>query len=103
MKSGNEEIILLDLTANNEINEVGYTMLHLFFNWGTPAHYMGDLEHYNCRPAQGFEWVEYKYQTADGTVGGSAYKADVAYEKYKIKLIEWEIAEPIKNRFDGIN
>ena len=49
------------------------------------------------------KWVEYKYQTADGTVGGSAYKADVAYEKYKIKLIEWEIAEPIKNRFDGIN
>ncbi len=104
LKSGNEEIILLDLTANNEINEFGYTMLNLFFYWGTPAYYMGDLEHYNCRPVQGFEWVEYKYQTTDGTVGKSAYKADVAYEKYKIKLIEWEIAEPIKNRFGyGIN
>ena len=99
-RSGIEEIILLDLSDKNEINEFGHTMLNLYFYWGTPEYYMGDTKHYKCRSAQDFEWVDFQYRTVDGIVGGSGYKANEAYEKYKIKLIDWKIAEPIENKFE---
>ena len=60
---------------------------------------MGDNTNPFARDAQGFDYVSYEFQTADGETGGSAYKADVAYEKYKIRLIGWEVADPIQNTF----
>ena len=44
--------------------------------------------------------VDYRYRTVDGKIGGSAYGADVVYEKYKVKLINWEIKKPIENKFE---
>ena len=35
----------------------------------------------------------------DGTIGGGAYKAAEAYEKFKIRLISWECAPLIENKF----
>ena len=100
-KSGREEIILLDLSDKNEINEFGHTMLNLFFWWGTPEYYMGDTSHYKCRSANNdFKMIDFRYQTVDGIIGGSAYSADVVYEKYKVKLINWEIKKPIENNFE---
>ena len=99
LKSGDEELVLLNLRDKNEVNEFGHTMLELFFYWGNAEYYMGDVDDGRSNKEQDFKWVEYKYKNAEGQIGGSAYKADEAYEKYKIRLISWEVAPPIKNEF----
>lgn len=99
LKSGNEEIVMLDLRPQNEFNEFGHVMLELFFYWGNAEYYMGDFDDGRAKKEQDFKWVEYKYKNDEGRIGGSAYKADEAYEKYKIRLISWEAAPPIENVF----
>ena len=98
LKSGNEKIVLLDLREKNEVNEFGYTALELFFSYGNGEYYMGDSQ--RVSKPQISDYVEYSYITAEKTVGGSAYKADEAHEKYKIRLISWECAPPIENKFE---
>lgn len=98
LKSGNERLTLLDLRSLDEVNEFGQTMLELYFYYGNAEYYMGDTGD-RQRAAQGLDRVSYHYQNKDGTTGGSGYKADVAYEKYKIRLISWEAAPPIQNSF----
>ena len=44
-------------------------------------------------------YVEYKYRTEDGSIGGSVYSDEEAMEKYKIRMISWEAAPPIENKF----
>ena len=58
-----------------------------------------DAENPFAREAQSFDWVDYKYKTKDGKIGGSGYKADEAFKKYKIRLVSWECAPPIENNF----
>lgn len=99
LKSGKEQLTLLDLRPLKEINEFGQTMLELYFFYGTAAYYMGDESSPYARSGQKLDYVSYKYQTVDGIVGGSGYNADVAWEKYKIKIISWEVAPPIQNIF----
>lgn len=97
LKSGNEKIILLDLRSLEETNEFGQIMLELFFSYGNGEYYMGDEWHRSKPEIRNY--IEYRYQTADGKTGGSSYKADEAWEKYKIRLIRWEPSEPIQNSF----
>ena len=99
LNNGNERLTLLDLRPLNEINEFGQTMLELSFYYGNAEYYMGDVDNNRQRGAQGLGRVSYHYQNTDGTTGGSGYGADVAYEKYKIRLINWECAPPIENTF----
>ena len=99
LKSGNEYVTLLDLTSLNEINEYGHVMQELYFYYGNAEYYMGDENRYMQRDAQSFEEVCYKCQRNDGGISHSAYSAEKAYEKYKIKLIKWECESPIKNTF----
>ncbi len=99
LKSGKEQLTLLDLRSSNEENELKQTVLELYFSYGTGAYYMGDVENPFAREAQSFDWVDYKYQTKDGKIGGSGYKADEAFKKYNIRLISWECAPPIENNF----
>lgn len=101
LKSGNEKLTLLDLRPLEETNEFGQTMLEMFFSYGSGEYYMGDEQRYNHKP-EIRDYVEYEYQNADGTTGGSSYKADVAYEKYGIRLISWESSPPIENKFEDI-
>ncbi len=101
-KSGMDEILLLDLSSFNEKNEFGHTILKFFFDWGNAEYYMGDNIYGRGRKPQSFEWIDYQYQTSEGKKGGSGYKADKAWEKYKIRLISWECAPPIKNTFGTI-
>lgn len=98
LKSGNERLTLLDLRPSKEVNEFGQTILELYFYYGNAEYYMGDTGD-RQRDAQGLDRVSYHYQNKDGTTGGSSYKADVSYEKYKIRLISWEAAPPIQNSF----
>lgn len=96
LKSGNEQITLLDFRPLGEINQFGQTMLELFFSYGNAEYYMGD--EYPSIPTVS-TYIEYLYQTTDGIIGSSAYTDNVAWEKYKIKLISWEAAPPIENTF----
>lgn len=99
LKSGSEQLTLLDLRSTKEENEFKQTILELYFYYGSGAYYMGDTENPFARKAQNFEWIDYKYQTTDGEIGSSGYKAEEAFEKYKIRLINWECAPPIENKF----
>lgn len=97
LKSGKTEMTLLDLSDLNEKNEFGHTILGFFFSYGNAEYYMGDTERHSI--PQISDYIEYKYKTQDGIIGGSAYKADEAWEKYKIRLISWEVSPPIQNSF----
>lgn len=99
LKSGNERVTLLDLRPLGETNEFGQTMLELFFFYGNAEYYMDDELGGKKRAGGISTWVDYLYETADGTTGGSAFNADAAYEKYKINLISWEPSPPIQNNF----
>lgn len=98
-KSKNERITLLDLRPVNEKNEWDQTVLELYFYWGNAEYYMGD-EVRTARNEQSMDEISYMYQDKNGKTGFSAINADVAYEKYKIRLISWEAAPPIKNSFN---
>ena len=99
LKSGNDRLTLLDLRPLKEENELEQTILELYFYYGTGAYYMGDTENPFARGAQDFDWIDYTYQTKDGKIGGSGFRAEEAFEKYKIRLISWECAPPIENKF----
>lgn len=98
-KSGKERIVLLNTRDLNITDEWGKKILEFNFYFGNAEYYMGDSLANNHKSAQDFNWVEYLYQTADGIIGGSALKAEEAYEKYKIRLIRWEASSPIQNTF----
>lgn len=99
LKSGKEELTLLDLRSSNDVNELKQTVLELYFSYGSGAYYMGDTKNSFVREAQSFDWVSYKFKTEDGRIMHSGYEADVAFEKYKIRLISWECEPPIENSF----
>ncbi|MCL2391954.1 MAG: hypothetical protein FWC66_05010 [Oscillospiraceae bacterium] len=98
LKSGAERITLLNLRHLEETNELGQLMLELFFDWGNANYYMGDTSRWP-RGGQNFYEIMFLFQSPDGRIGGSAYEADVAWEKYGIRLIDWEVSSPIENTF----
>ena len=97
-KSGIEEIILLDFSDREEIHELGYKILYLYFFCGSPEYYMGEEEGFRRHPAD-LDTVHYRYLNNEGEIGGSAYGIDETYEKYKVRIIDWKIADQIANRF----
>lgn len=97
LKSGNQDMTLLNLRPLNEKNEFGHTMLEFFFSYGNAEYYMGDTQRRSIPRIA--DYVEYKYRTEDGSIGGSAYSDEEAMEKYKIRMISWEAAPPIENKF----
>ncbi|MDP4118427.1 MAG: hypothetical protein Q8873_04465 [Bacillota bacterium] len=114
LKSGTDELIpanergtetdfawitMLDLRKDGAFDDFGHKVLELYFYGGNGHYYMGDELGGNSRAGQDFTWVDYMYQNADGTIGHSGYKANEAWEKYKIRLISWEPSSPIKNSF----
>ncbi len=42
LKSGNENLTLLNMRSSNETNELGQPILELYFYYGNAAYYMGD-------------------------------------------------------------
>ncbi len=100
LKSGNERLTILDLRSLKEENDLRQIILELYFYYGNGAYYMGDTKDSFARSAQDLDIIEYKYQTTKGEIYSGAYKADEAFEKYKIRLISWECAPPIENSFE---
>jgi len=111
LKSGNDKafqednehgalyIPMLDVSDRNIMDESGCKVLSLFFIGGTGHYYMGDDESINSREAQDFNDVYYVYQKQDGTTGHNTFGADVAFEKIGVRLVDWEVEEPIENEF----
>ena len=92
-------ITLLDLSKENKYDEFGHKILELYFYGGNGHHYMSDFLGDHNRDEQDFDYVSYRYETAEGSIGHSSISADEAYEKYKIRLISWKASSPIKNEF----
>ena len=97
IKSGGEKIILWDTQQLDIRDDFGRKILEFYFSYGNGEYYMGD--EYNSSNGEINSWIDYTYKNDDGTTGGSAYKSDVACEKYKIRLISWEVSPPITNSF----
>lgn len=96
--SGERMIKLLDVREKNDYTDWGNQVLELCFDPGNAEYYMGDVE-YRQRDGTMCEWVDYLHKKPDGTTGYSAFELDEAWEKYKIRLISWEVAPPIENTF----
>lgn len=92
-------ITLLDLSKENKYDEFGHKILELYFYGGNGYHYMSDFLGDHNRDEQDFDYVSYRYETVEGSIGHSSISADEAYEKYKIRLISWKASSPIKNEF----
>ena len=85
--------------SENEKTELNQKILEIVFEYGNAEYYMGDELYYNQKSAQDFDWISFNYQSKDGRIGGSAFTANEAWEKYKIRLINWECTPPLKNEF----
>ena len=98
LKSGNEKIILLDLSDSSETDELGREILEVYFSYGRAEYYMGETQTSSNPPTT--DSIAYLYITSEGTIGGSGYRPEEAYEKFGIRLISWECAPPIENSFE---
>ena len=92
-------ITLLDISETNERDDFGNKILELYFFGGNGHYYMGDELGGHARSVQGFNYISYRYQNDEGKIGHSSLTTDEAFEKYRIRLISWEISEPIQNTF----
>ena len=101
MHLNNDEnyITLLDLSNGDVVDDFNHKILKLYFSPGNPRYYMGDNSIDIGQQPWDLKWIDYMYEDTDGTIGHSGYRADEAYEKYKIKLISWEVSSPIQNSF----
>lgn len=97
LKSGSNEIILLDLRYTNDKGWNNRPILNLYFDYGSASDYMGarKIE----RIAQPFDYVSYCYKAKNGDTHRFSMPSEEAWEKYKIRLISWECAPPIENEF----
>lgn len=98
LKSGNEHLVILDVSELEEEDDFGHKVLKLFFYYGNGEYYMGD-DAYRAREGQSLDYVSYMYQNTDGEIGYSIILPDAAWSKYKIKLISWKPSPPIQNSF----
>lgn len=96
--TGKDMITLYDLRKNNDFTDWGNQVLELCFDPGNGEYYMGDTGDRQRKGSLG-TWIDYLYLSESGKTGYSAFKPDEAWEKYNIKIISWEIADPIQNNF----
>lgn len=96
--TGARMITLCDLRSDEDFTDWGNQVLELCFDPGDAEYYMGDIGDRQSEGNTG-EWIDYLYMLPNGETGYSAFKADEAWEKYKIRIISWECAPPIKNKF----
>ena len=92
LESGNTRITLF---KNNEI-EIFYSPN--INHWETGAFYMGDTEIYSSI-TNIFPNAWYTSDFEDKQINAYIISADDMWEKYRLKLISWELAPPIQNTF----
>jgi len=75
----------------------------IYFAVGGSWHYMGD---YRNSPTpttpSSFPDAHVEYRRSDGGTSGGYFEADELYERYAIKLLNFEHAQPIENSFEPV-
>lgn len=87
--------------SNNDTNRILLLKINdleeIYYNPGPAAFYMGD---YNSEAQNDFPSVRYLKRNENNTgYQDGIISEDELYNKYKIKLLNWEIAPPINNTF----
>lgn len=95
LKSGNTRITLLH-------TEDGIEIFFLNLSWFPASLYMGDPES-KSNTVGTFPNALYTSDFENKTVGKYIIKAEEMWEKYRLKLISWEISPPIENSFGDNN
>lgn len=98
-KSGREQITLLDLNQSMNIDRWGHHILEILYYPGNAEYYMDDELEYDKRQGDTADSLSYMFKTEDGSIGFSAFSADELWQKYKIRLISWNVAKPIQNNW----
>lgn len=90
LKSGNERITLLKIDDTVEI----------YFSYGSPEYYMDDPQYGRANGNIDFDpqnWIPYIIWDNNKKVTDSAMSPNEAWDKYKLKIIDWQYTKPIKN------
>jgi len=92
LKSGNTRITLLN-------TEDGIEIFFLNLPWFPASLYMGDPTSSSDEVGT-FPDALYTTDFENKVVGRYIIKADEMWEKYELRLVSWEIAPPIENKFE---
>jgi len=92
-------VTLLDLRNQEVYDDFGNEVLELYFFVGNGHYYMGDTLGNLHREPQSFDEVHYMYKHKEGCIGYSSINSEVAFEKYKIKIMDWTSHDPIPNAY----
>lgn len=98
LASGKSEIVLLEV--QNPVADWGGKPLIqiIYYNPGAAGYYMGDMGEgvvYTHSFPNATNYREYE----GGSKGRGIIDAEELYDKFKIKLLEWEYTQPIENTF----
>lgn len=88
LKSGNEDIVLLDVRPENQLAWDKYPILEFFFLYGNAEYYM-DREYGQVAERQSLNELYFRYQYGE-KIDFSVMTADEAWERFKLRLISWE-------------
>jgi len=100
LASGNKSILLLNADGASGIAFSNKETLkqEIYYDPGPGWYFMGDYEPGN-EYRQNSPNASYSEQYKDGNGSYGIIHADELISKYHIKLISWDIAKPIKNKF----
>ena len=98
LQSGNEQIILLDISENSITDEAGYLFLYLYWFPGNAEFYMGDNATWSSRSPNGGVMIDCVKQRGDVTAR-TAISAEEAWERFGIRIIDIQWSEPVVNQF----
>ena len=98
LQSGNEQIILLDVSDQNITDEAGYLFLYLYWYPGNAEFYMGDDATLSARSPNSGVMIECVKQRGDVTAR-TAISTEEAWDRFGIRIIDIQWSEPVTNQF----
>lgn len=99
LASGNKELLLLENTGMEGIafSNKKTTILTIYYDPGPAWFYMGD--NHGARYTFDFPNASYSEKYNDGSGSNGIMSKEDLLSKYDIKLINWDYAKPIENKF----
>ena len=100
IKSSRKKMITLcDMRTKLKFTDWGNQILELCFDVGSGGYYMGDPQNTGNNGSSG-KWIDYIYVDVNGEEGYSVFTINEAWEKYKLRIIDVQYSQPIKNSFE---
>lgn len=100
LKSGNELLVLSDLRSKNFTDKLNNKILELYFYYGNDKYFMENGKSVFAHGAQDFDEICYTFQSKKGEISHSSFDAEYALKEFGIRLISWECAPPVENKFE---